>query len=107
MRDFVASRVVGGRQQIRAAITFHESGRLVMWPYGYTKQNVPPDMTSLDQARPARHGRHMARTNGYTPEQASDLYISRGTSRDYLYGDYRIFSYTFEMSVEGLPEGRR
>ncbi len=40
-RDFLASRVVGGRQQIRAAITFHEAGRLVMWPYGYTKKNVP------------------------------------------------------------------
>ena len=36
MRDFMASRVVDGRQQIRAAITFHEYGRLVMWPYGYT-----------------------------------------------------------------------
>ena len=48
MRDFLASRVVGGRQQIRVAITFHEAGRLVMWPYGYTKKNVPPDMTSLD-----------------------------------------------------------
>ena len=36
VRDFVRSRVVGGRQQIRAAISFHESGRLVMWPYGYT-----------------------------------------------------------------------
>ena len=36
MRDFLASRVVNGRQQIRAAITFHENGRLVMWPYGYT-----------------------------------------------------------------------
>ena len=42
MRDFMASRVVDGRQQIRAAITFHENGRLVMWPYGYTMANVPP-----------------------------------------------------------------
>ena len=41
MRDFLASRVVGGRQQIRTAITFHEDGRLVMWPYGYTMTNVP------------------------------------------------------------------
>ena len=41
MRDFLASRVVGGRQQIRTAITFHESGRLVMWPYGYTMTDVP------------------------------------------------------------------
>ena len=41
----------------------------------------------------------MAATNGYKPEQASDLYISSGTTRDYEYGVYRIFSYTFEMSL--------
>ena len=40
----------------------------------------------------------MAATNGYTPEQASDLYVGSGTTRDYEYGVYRIFAYTFEMS---------
>ncbi len=99
MRDFMASRVVDGRQQIRTAITFHENGRLVMWPYGYTMTDVPSDMTPQDHAALARMGRHMAATNGYTPEQASDLYISSGTSRDYQYGVYRIFAFTFEMSV--------
>jgi hypothetical protein len=103
MRDFLASRVVGGRQQIRAAITFHEAGRLVMWPYGYTHTDVPRDMTSLDHRALKRIGRHMAKTNGYKPEQASDLYISRGTSRDYAYGTYRIFAYTFEMSNRDYP----
>ena len=46
----------------------------------------------------------MAATNGYRPEQASDLYISSGTSRDYQYGVYRIFSYTFEMSLGDYPD---
>ena len=105
-RDFLASRVVGGRQQIRAAITFHEAGRLVMWPYGYTKKNVPADMTAQDQAALRKIGRHMARTNGYKPEQGSDLYITRGGSRDYLYGVYRIFTYTFEMSNRDYPKSK-
>jgi len=48
-------------------------------------------------------GRHMAATNGYRPEQASDLYLTSGTTRDYEYGTYRIFSYTFEMSVKDYP----
>ncbi len=104
MRDFLASRVVGGRQQIRAAITFHEYGRLVMWPYGYTMTDVPGDMTVQDHAALALIGRAMARTNGYRPEQASDLYISSGTSRDYEYGVYRIFSYTFELSAKSYPD---
>jgi hypothetical protein len=103
VRDFLASRVVDGRQQIRAAVAFHETGRLVMWPYGYTKANVPGDMTGQDQAALARIGRHMAATNGYRPEQASDLYVTRGTTKDYMYGAYRIFAYTFEMSVRDYP----
>jgi carboxypeptidase T len=104
MRDFLASRVVDGRQQIRAAMTFHESGRLVMWPYGYTMTDVPGDMTIQDHTALALIGRHMARTNGYRPEQASDLYISSGTTRDYEYGVYRIFAYTFELSVTDYPD---
>ncbi len=99
MRDFLASRVVDGRQQIRTAITFHEDGRLVMWPYGYTYTNIPADMTADDHNAMVSIGRRMAATNGYRPEQASDLYISSGTTRDYEYGMYRIFSYTFEMSI--------
>jgi hypothetical protein len=75
-----------------------------MWPYGYTMADVPSDMTPQDHAALAKIGRHMAATNGYKPEQASDLYISSGTSRDYQYGVYRIFAYTFEMSVVDYPD---
>jgi carboxypeptidase T len=99
MRDFVESRVVGGRQQIRTAITFHTSGRLVMWPYGYTYTDLPTDMTRVDHETFVAIGRRMAASNGYKPEQASDLYISSGTFRDWLYGTQRIFSYTFELTV--------
>ena len=104
VRDFLTSRVVGGRQQIRTAITFHEAGRLVMWPYGYTYADVPPDMTRDDHAALAIIGRRMASTSGYKPEQASDLYITSGTTRDYEYGTYRIFAYTFELSVVDYPD---
>jgi hypothetical protein len=104
IRDFLASRVVNGRQQIRAAITFHESGRLVMWPYGYTYADRPADMTVQDHDALVKLGRLMASTNGYRPEQASDLYLTSGTTRDYEYGTYRIFSYTFELSVKDYPD---
>ena len=98
IRDFLASRVVNGIQQIRTHITFHEAGRLVMWPYGYTNADVPADMTTSDHVALVHIGKTMAASNGYKPEQASDLYISSGTTRDYAYGTYRIFSYTFELS---------
>ncbi len=104
VRDFLASRVVGGRQQIRVAISFHETGRLVMWPYGYTLTNVPGDMTQADHDALVAIGKRMASSNGYRPQQASDLYITSGTTRDFMYGMYRTFSYTFEMSVTDYPD---
>jgi hypothetical protein len=102
VRDFLASRVVGGRQQIRLAISFHESGRLVMWPYGYTLADLPTDMAAKDLRAFVAMGKAMATSNGYKPQQASDLYISSGTSRDWLYGWHRIFLFTFEMSPNGV-----
>jgi carboxypeptidase T len=97
VRDFVASRVVGGVQQIKAHIDFHTYSELVLWPYGYTTANTAAGLTADDQAMLSTLGRQMAATNGYTPEQASDLYIADGTIDDWAWGTYKIASYTFEM----------
>ena len=68
-RDFLASRVVDGRQQNRTAITFHEYGRLVMWPYGYTYTDVPADITTdYRSALMIILWHTLAATNGYKPE---------------------------------------
>jgi carboxypeptidase T len=107
MRDFINSRIVRGRQQIKVAITFHTSGRLVMWPYGYTYTNVPADMTSADHRVFVALGKAMAARNNYKPEQASDLYISSGTTRDWEYGRHRIFGFTFELTVGWYPDDSR
>ena len=104
MRDFLASRVVNGRQQIRAAITFHENGRLVMWPYGYTLTDVPSDMTAqdhaalvahrqadgLDERLYARAGERPVRQLGHDAR----LPIRRRTG---------CSRYTFEMSPKDIP----
>ena len=103
MRNFVQSRVVNGVQQIRTHITLHTNGELILWPYGYTKKNVPPDMTALDQQTFASLGHAMARTNGYTAEQSSDLYITDGDQIDWLYAKHRIFTYTFELFPTEKP----
>ncbi len=97
LRDFVDSRVIGGRQQIATHIDFHTYGELVLWPYGYTGADVPADMTQDDHDVFVTLGQAMAASNGYTPEQSFDLYVTDGTINDWLYGVHRIFSYTFEM----------
>jgi hypothetical protein len=39
----------------------------------------------------------MAHANGYKAEQASDLYTAPGELPDWLWGEYRIYAYTFEL----------
>jgi carboxypeptidase T len=105
LRDFVNSRVIGGRQQIRGSISFHTYSELILWPYGYTYTDVPSDMTADDRNVFATMGRAMAQTNNYTPQQASDLYIADGSSDDWLYGAHKIFAYTFELYPRGSSPG--
>jgi hypothetical protein len=97
VRDFISSLVFDGRQEIRAAITFHASGRLILWPYGYTALAVPGDMTASDHAVFVALGTQMAHLDGYRPEQASSLYLDSGTARDWYYGQNHIFAFTFEL----------
>jgi hypothetical protein len=97
LRDFVESRVIDGRQRIRAHITWHTAGEQILWPYGYTYRDVPRDMTSLDHRTFVRMGKDMAALNGYTPMQSSGLYVTDGDAIDWMYARHRIFSFTFEM----------
>jgi carboxypeptidase T len=96
---FVRSRVISGRQRITVAITFHTSGRLILWPYGYTHTAVASDMTPDDHAVFVALGRAMAARDGYRPEQASKLYVDSGTARDWEYGRQHIFAFTFELAT--------
>lgn len=96
-RDFVLSRRVGGIQQIKAHITFHTNGELILWPFGYTKTDIPADMTKDDHAAFVALGKGMAARNGYRAMQSSDLYITDGDQIDWLYGTQRIFSFTWEL----------
>ncbi|SCE89609.1 Zinc carboxypeptidase [Micromonospora haikouensis] len=97
LRDFVNSRVVGGVQQIKANIDWHTYSQLVLWPFGYTTANTTTGMTADQYNTFATLGQQMAATNGYTPEQSSDLYITDGDSLDWMWATHGIWAYTFEM----------
>ena len=97
LRDFVNSRVVDGVQQIRTHVTLHTNGKLILWPYGYTKTNQPSDMTNLDYRTFVALAKAQASRNGYKAQQSSDLYITDGDQIDWMYGRHRIFSFTYEL----------
>ncbi len=105
IRNFVNSRVIGGKQQITVAIDFHTYSELILWPMGYTTTNIPADMTLDDWDTMVAMGNAMAATNGYVPQQSSDLYITDGTINDWLYGQHQILNYTFEMYPDTAAQG--
>ncbi|TYK49021.1 M14 family metallopeptidase [Actinomadura decatromicini] len=98
IENFVRSRVVGGKQQIKVFLDIHSVAELVLWPFGYTMSDTVPGSMSADEEAVHRTiGRELAATNGFTPEQDSDLYITDGTSDDWTWGDQHIVSFTFEL----------
>ena len=99
-RDFVDALANEGRP-LSEILSLHSAGRLVLWPYVYTREKVPPDMTVDDHRTFVALGREMAARNGYHPEQASHLYIVDGDQDDWAYGTHGIFALTIE-----LPRGR-
>ena len=102
MRDFVNSRVIGGRQQIRTQVSLHTNGQLVLYPYAYTTANVTGVMTSTDHNNFVAMARAMADTNGYVIRQSGNWYISDGDEEDWMYATQRIFAFTIELYP---PEG--
>ena len=102
-RNFVRSRVIGGKQQLRIVVSWHSSGKMILWPYGYTTTAVPSTMYAADHQAFVALGKRAAALNGYAPMQASKLYISDGTQHDWSYHEQRIFAFTFEMGPGGDP----
>jgi hypothetical protein len=72
-------------------ITLHSYSNLVLWPWGHTYSDAP------NHAQLARLGRNLAAFNGYTPQQASDLYPASGTNDDWAYGELGVAAFTFEI----------
>ena len=92
LRDFVDAHA-----NIATAISYHSYGDLILYPYGYTYTDVPADMTKVDHATFVAMAKEMARTSGYKPQQASDLYITDGDFNDWMYGAKGIYPFTFEL----------
>lgn len=97
LRDFILGRRVAGVQQITELLNWHSYGEHVLWPYGYTKEDVPPDMTQDDHSAMVAMAKKMASLNGYRAMQGSNMYIYDGDFIDWSYGDQHIFPFTFEM----------
>lgn len=98
-RDYVDGRVIAGRQQIRVHVTLHQHGRIVLYPFGWTTDPIPPDMDPDDHARLVEIATEMARRSDYGVGQASSGEIHVGNMPDWMYATHRILSLTVELGT--------
>ncbi len=104
-RDFVNSRVIDGVQQIKLSLSFHSFGAQILYPYGYTKETLPPDMVRDDHKALKALAAGIGTRNGYHPLLESQLYITDGTFNDWNYGHARILSFTVELAPQTTSQG--
>jgi carboxypeptidase T len=83
---------------VKTGISYHTYGDLILYPYGYTYEDIPPDMTVVDHNTFMAMGAEMERTAGYHAQQSSDLYITDGDWNDWMYGALHRYPITIELS---------
>jgi carboxypeptidase T len=92
IRDFAL------RERFQASISFHTYSELILFPFGYG-YNVPnPDRKVFEKM-----ASDMAEFNKYRPQNSAELYPAMGDCDDYLYGELKVLSFTFELCRTFIP----
>lgn len=88
------------QHKIVGSIDFHAFGKMVMYPWAYTK-NSPPQS---DELVFANLGREMALANNYKYGQISKIiYVAEGSSADYYYWKFNTLAYGIEIASSKAP----
>jgi carboxypeptidase T len=75
------------------SLSYHSSGELILYPWGYTK-NPPKDKQVFVSI-----GENISKLDNYTLNQSIDLYPTIGDDCDWGYGTHGIFCYTIELGT--------
>lgn len=89
---------VNSNSNISILLSFHTFSQLILYPWGHKYDSITD---ANDLAVHKTMAETMAKFNGYTPQQSSDLYIASGDTTDWSYGERRIISFTFELDPQG------
>ncbi|MGM0598238.1 MAG: M14 family metallopeptidase [Candidatus Rifleibacteriota bacterium] len=92
IRDFAT------KEKFQASISFHTYSELILYPYGYG-YNIPNPNKEIF----VKMSNKMAEFNRYRPQNSADLYPAMGDSDDFLYGELKVLSFTFELCSTFVP----
>lgn len=83
-------------------LTFHTFSQLILYPWGHS---YSPIAKENDYQVFKTMAEVMAKWNGYTPQQSSDLYKASGDTTDWAYGALGLFAFTFELDPKSIMDG--
>jgi carboxypeptidase T len=89
VRDYVTAH-----SNISTLLSFHTYSQLILYPWGHSYASIG---NARDKEVHEKMANQMAKWNGYTPQQSSELYIASGDTTDWSYGELKIISFTFEL----------
>lgn len=93
------------RHHFKGSITFHASGELVMYPWGYTHDPISNETDRSDFAAMADR---MAEENHYTAGPIADvIYVAEGSSADYYYWKHQTKAMAVELTSSKAPASRQ
>ncbi len=94
IRDFVK------QHDFVFAISYHSYYQLILYPWGYTYNSSEDDAlfkaVAEDMANLITNKAGSA-FPGYDPQQGSDLYMTSGTTDDWLYGEMGVYAFCIEL----------
>ncbi len=87
-------------RNIKGSIDLHASGKLIMFPWAYTKTSPPKD----DETNFHYLTNSMAEINKYEAGQISKIiYVAKGSSADYYYWKKKTLALGIELSTSKAP----
>jgi len=98
--EYIDSR----RGKMKAGIDFHTVGPLLLWPWQYTYDRVPPPDYTMFQSLGSHIVNSINAVHGqrYVSQQGCDLYTHSGGFIDYNWLENRMISFTVEGRGNGF-----
>ena len=72
-------------------VDLHSYSRLVLWPWGYTYDTAPNDVSLKVMSY------KFAYYNGHDPQKSTELYPTTGSTDDWAYGELGVPGFCFEV----------
>lgn len=89
--------ILDSNRNFQAVLSYHSYSQLILYPWGFTNEPAPDSGVTNTLATEMSDIIYNVHGKTYTPQQASQLYLTSGDFTDWVYGTLRIPAFTIEL----------